>query len=860
MRSIILCSAFSVLCYFALGQPLFDGEFMIDTSARFGAAQEYQTAAAVAFDGVNDLVVWEDSRGGFTNIYGARIGPAGDVLDRAGIAVSPTENIGMHPAVAFDGANYLVVWSDGRVGRMDRDIYGARVTPDGTVLDPGGFLVADDTSDQAYPAVTYDGASFLVVWEAYRSGGSDVRGARVTPDAHLLDTAGFTICTGPWYRQSPVAAFNGTDFLVAWEDGRSGVGYGIYAARVTSDGRVLNPDGFVVSTASDHQQAPRVATIGPTALVVWRDMRRGAAIYGARVSEAGAVLDSAGFAISLQATYPGSPAVAGDGTRFLVTWHEFRTGGDLAVSGARVTPEGVVLDSAGITISVANDDRYYAAVAAGAAGFLAAWQDSRIPYDYDIFCARIASDGIVLDSAGTLVSTSPECQQGPAIAAGDANFLVAWDIWQKNRYPDSMPIRGGRVAPDGTVLDSSGIALAAPGRRLRTPAAAWGDSVFLAVWAGGEGGGHVYGTRVTRAGIVLDSAGIAISPAAWWQSLPAAAWDGTNFLVVWLEDRDAAFEVRGSRVTPSGQVLDTTGIAIAPATRDRYPPAVAFDGDNYLAVWEDTRRGDTSDIYGARVSRDGVVLDSAGIVISAGRECEEEPAVAFGGSNYLAVWTDHRVVGSGVYGARVTRSGVVLDTQGIAVSMGGVGSDVSPAVAFDGANFLVVWASMYGSRYFSDIHGAHVSPAGLVIDSASVATQEGHQLHPALTRGVDGRMLLAYHGWAGMVGGVAYNNYRVWGKLDPFVGFADCPTSRALHRRLGASIISGVLMMPRDMIEIRSGSSDRVPRPTLLDAIGRKVMELQPGPNDVRHLAAGVYFLKPMSRDSTAARKLVVQR
>jgi hypothetical protein len=53
----------------------------------------------------------------------------------------------------------------------------------------------------------------------------------------------------------------------------------------------------------------------------------------------------------------------------------------------------------------------------------------------------------------------------------------------------------------------------------------------------------------------------------------------------------------------------------------------------------------------------------------------------------------------------------------------------------------------------------------------------------------------------------------------------------------------------------------------LLDATGRKVMELQEGPNDIRHLAPGVYFLKdeggrlkdePGGR--TAVRKVVVQR
>jgi hypothetical protein len=47
-------------------------------------------------------------------------------------------------------------------------------------------------------------------------------------------------------------------------------------------------------------------------------------------------------------------------------------------------------------------------------------------------------------------------------------------------------------------------------------------------------------------------------------------------------------------------------------------PRVAFDGTNYLVAWEDERSG-SQDIYGARVTRGGVVLDPAGFLILSGR-------------------------------------------------------------------------------------------------------------------------------------------------------------------------------------------------------------------------------------------------
>ncbi|MFO7675597.1 MAG: T9SS type A sorting domain-containing protein [bacterium] len=46
-------------------------------------------------------------------------------------------------------------------------------------------------------------------------------------------------------------------------------------------------------------------------------------------------------------------------------------------------------------------------------------------------------------------------------------------------------------------------------------------------------------------------------------------------------------------------------------------------------------------------------------------------------------------------------------------------------------------------------------------------------------------------------------------------------------------------------------------RAALLDASGRKVMELQPGDNDVRHLAPGVYFVRRQDTGESARLVLV---
>jgi hypothetical protein len=82
------------------------------------------------------------------------------------------------------------------------------------------------------------------------------------------------------------------------------------------------------------------------------------------------------------------------------------------------------------------------------------------------------------------------------------------------------------------------------------------------------------------------------------------------------------------------------------------------------------------------------------------------------------------------------------------------------------------------------------------------------------------------------------------------------PTAVRRASNSGPTIVRGTLFLPRDMTEL-PGNSDRVPRPVLLDISGRKVLELQPGANDVSHLSPGVYFFRATAQ-SQVMRKVVV--
>ena len=122
--------------------------------------------SGVAFDGTNYLVVWTEYRQGVPKVYGARVSPGGTVLGQGEFEISAAG--GLWPAVAFDGTNYLVVWG------TQESVVGARVDPGGTVLDPGGITISTRPDVEGYPTLAFDGTNYLVAW----SNGSDDSTAR----------------------------------------------------------------------------------------------------------------------------------------------------------------------------------------------------------------------------------------------------------------------------------------------------------------------------------------------------------------------------------------------------------------------------------------------------------------------------------------------------------------------------------------------------------------------------------------------------------------------------------------------------------------------------------------------------------
>lgn len=268
----------------------------------------------------------------------------------------------------------------------------------------------------------------------------------------------------------------------------------------------------------------------------------------------------------------GASAVAFDGSNYLVL-----TSDGIGLNGQRVSAAGALLD-AYPGIGIAASDVFSPALAFGGGSYLAVYRRSSVPGT--IFGTRVSSSGFA--SAEFVIATGAADSASPAVAFDGSNFLVAWES----------------------------------GNTLLTPA-----------------NSDVMATRVSPAGIVLDLAPIAVSTAAEAQTAPQIACDTTNCLISWIDRRNypgqsynfspGPGDMYGAFVSRSGQVLNVGGIAIATGiSANAGYPGLAFNGTEYLVAWSSgafvNNPGGPTGIYATRVSPGGAVSNSAASVAVSG--------------------------------------------------------------------------------------------------------------------------------------------------------------------------------------------------------------------------------------------------
>jgi len=324
------------------------------------------------------------------------------------------------PAVAFDSVkmHYLVVWTNQRP-ITGLDIYGALLNTDGT-LAGGGFVISGANGDQKNPSVAFDGSGFLVVWEDERNPAStDIYGARVDGNGVLLDTSGVVLTSATNNQTLPKVVFRGSDHLVVWQDTRN-VNLDIYGTRVSLAGIPLDGSGVALVMRLGEQGQPAIAVGATNSLLTWEDSSSSASphIYGALVPAGGLTALSAFNACPGSTASQTTPSVAFHAAsgNYFVAWSDTRNTATLSdIYGTRVNGGGTVLDASGFAISNASLGQFAPSIATAGDSLAAVWQDMRNSVDNDIFGNRLLSSGGVLDGSGFSISSTTD-EQAPVVS------------------------------------------------------------------------------------------------------------------------------------------------------------------------------------------------------------------------------------------------------------------------------------------------------------------------------------------------------------------------------------------------------------------------------------------------------------
>jgi MYXO-CTERM domain-containing protein len=698
---------------------------------------------AAAFDGSQYLVVWEDLRTGRPIVYGARVAADGSALDPAGFPILdavPTtpSSRAYQPAMASGGGLFLVVTE------VAGTLLGVRVSAVGEVLDPGGFAISSPDSHPGRPSLVFDGEQFLVAWsQAGSTPGPEagIHRARVTPDGTLLDPGGVLVfARGGSSLVS--ASFDGANYLLAWP----GEG-GIQGARIARDGTVLDATPFLVSSYGVGGYlpiSPVAAFDGTNHVIAWNrydddeDGYELSRVLAVRVTPQGAVLDADPLVVSeegIEGSIVHRVEAVADGASVAVVWSMDYDGeggpSDESIRAARVATTGAVTTHPAHQYTSGLE----AALAVHAGGALLLWSngDNIAGKDQVIVGVRLdATGGPVVGGAVTPAEAASH-QDVKGVASDGQNFFVIWtDTIDGDE--SGQALYGARIAADGTPLDPEPLEISPYPIDLAD--IVFDGANYLVTWVthtGGEGDGDPFNTvRVSPAGALLDTDPLPPLLASPGNKL-AGASDGTRTLLVG-EDYSTAFDRLAVVVIDQNGVAGAVTHVLESPFRPR-TPAAAFDGSAYLVVWYDEQQ-----VFGQRVDVDGKLIGEYFVI--AGGHLMQRTTVSFGGGNYLVVWESPE----GIFGTRVTPDGQVLDPEGKLLVERDAESPAGISLTFDGRSFVLAWPAraLAGDASSVDLFGAEVGTDGAVLRKFTISEAPESEGRPFLAAGQNGQVLAAY--------------------------------------------------------------------------------------------------------------------
>ena len=240
-------------------------------------------------------------------------------------------------------------------------------------------------------------------------------------------------------------------------------------------------------------------------------------------------------------------------------------------------------DPAGLPIAALSAAEYQPAVISdGAGGTIVAWQDNRLPNNFDIYAQRIGPTGVPLWTVnGTGVCVLYNDQVNPGMVSDGAGGALI--VWQDNREGGNIHLYAQRLdaagipqwAPNGVALPYSGGSQYYPAM---CPDASGGAIVGFVSTLAPAG---LYAQRFDAAGVPQWSGdGVPLCTVSGTQLLCRIVSDGTGgAIIAWQDARTDTSNIYAQRISAAGTVLwAANGAPVCTAPGAQSSPVIATDG------------------------------------------------------------------------------------------------------------------------------------------------------------------------------------------------------------------------------------------------------------------------------------------
>jgi hypothetical protein len=271
--------------------------FVVSTNVlgAVSVSEENQETPWVSSNGSEYLVSWVDYQTIYsdaspigsltTNVYAARVGAAGNVIDTTGLQVTTTGTGGLQTS-ASDGTDFVAFAYAPAAGEI-RGV-AVPVSAAGVVGTATSVASTAGTSEWENTSLAFAGGQYLANWGEVAVGatGGDPQtqyGTLIAPSGALVSSSPITMCSGAGCSDSFVAPV-GSGFYASWFQMIPGypadLFYDVYGATVSSAGVVTPvPNGELVTATATYtdDSVPPSGKSGPT--IAMRTSTEGMMLY-----------------------------------------------------------------------------------------------------------------------------------------------------------------------------------------------------------------------------------------------------------------------------------------------------------------------------------------------------------------------------------------------------------------------------------------------------------------------------------------------------------------------------------------------------------------------------------------------------